>query len=203
MYLFFDTETTGTPKNYKASFKDIDNWPRVTQLAYQVYDENFNCIFSYSSLIKPNGWTIPTVEELTASGSKDPNFFVNNNMSTERCEKEGLELSHVLFEFIDWIEKSRYVLAHNLNFDLAVISCEIFREKLEVKNKPIKICTMQSTTDILQLPGTYGFKWPTLTELHNYLFGCDFDKAHDALNDVEATAKCFFELVKRKLIQLQ
>ena len=28
-------------------------------------------------------------------------------------------------------------------------------------------------------------------------------KAHDAANDVEATAKCFFELVKRKLIQLQ
>ena len=31
-YLFFDTETTGLPKNYNAPITDTDNWPRLVQL---------------------------------------------------------------------------------------------------------------------------------------------------------------------------
>lgn len=33
MYLFFDTETTGLPKNWKAPVSDLNNWPRLVQLA--------------------------------------------------------------------------------------------------------------------------------------------------------------------------
>ncbi len=33
MYLIFDTETTGLPKNYNAPLTDADNWPRLVQLA--------------------------------------------------------------------------------------------------------------------------------------------------------------------------
>jgi len=29
MYLFFDTETTGLPRNWKAPVTDLDNWPRM------------------------------------------------------------------------------------------------------------------------------------------------------------------------------
>lgn len=39
MYLFFDTETTGLPKEYRARTEDVDNWPRVVQLAWALYDE--------------------------------------------------------------------------------------------------------------------------------------------------------------------
>ena len=41
---------------------------------------------------------------------------------------------------------------------------------------------------------------PKLQELHRKLFGCDFDNAHDALSDIRATEKCFWEMRKRKLI---
>ena len=61
---------------------------------------------------------------------------------------------------------------------------------------------MKSMTDIMQLPGPYGFKYPSLNELHNWLFGCSFEGAHDALDDVKATAKCFFELKRKKLITI-
>jgi hypothetical protein len=37
MYLFFDTETTGLPKNYKAPVTDLNNWPRLVQLAWLFY----------------------------------------------------------------------------------------------------------------------------------------------------------------------
>jgi hypothetical protein len=44
MYLFFDNETTVLPRNWKAPVTDLNNWPRVVQLAYLLYDENGNKI---------------------------------------------------------------------------------------------------------------------------------------------------------------
>lgn len=38
MYLFIDCETTGPPKNYRAPVDDLDNWPRLVQLAWARYD---------------------------------------------------------------------------------------------------------------------------------------------------------------------
>ena len=57
-----------------------------------------------------------------------------------------------------------------------------------------RLCTMLSSTQYCQLPGGYGFKWPTLTELHNILFGRDFEDAHDAAGDINATERCFWRL---------
>ena len=37
-FVAFDTETTGLPKEYDAPYTDIDNWPRLVQLAWIVYD---------------------------------------------------------------------------------------------------------------------------------------------------------------------
>ena len=58
----------------------------------------------------------------------------------------------------------------------------------------------EATTEYCQLPGKYGYKWPTLSELHIKLFGEDFEGGHDALEDVKACAKCLFELQNRQLI---
>ena len=59
------------------------------------------------------------------------------------------------------------------------------------------ICTMSSTTDFVQASWNsyYGeWKWPKLQELHFKLFKTHFENAHNAMADVEATIKCFFEL---------
>ena len=39
MFLVFDTETTGLPKQYNAPLTDFDNWPRLVQLAWQLHDD--------------------------------------------------------------------------------------------------------------------------------------------------------------------
>ncbi len=39
MFLVFDTETTGLPRDWNAPKSDFSNWPRVVQLAWQLYDE--------------------------------------------------------------------------------------------------------------------------------------------------------------------
>jgi DNA polymerase III epsilon subunit-like protein len=202
MYIFFDTETTGLPKNWKAPVTDTDNWPRVTQLAWQVYDKNGKLLNERCDLIKPDGWTIPTVEELRKEGNKNPHFFEENNMSTERCEREGVELSEILKDFVNKVNGNEYLIAHNMSFDEKIIGCEMVRQNMKFREEPKKVCTMQESTYYCkQKPFRFGkYKWPTLTELHNKLFNEGFDGAHDALADVKACAKSFFELKKRKII---
>ncbi len=57
---------------------------------------------------------------------------------------------------------------------------------------------MQATTNYCRLPGPYGYKWPTLQELHMKLFQESFEDAHHALVDVRACARCYFELKRLK-----
>ena len=59
MYLIFDTETTGLPKNWKAPITDTDNWPRCIQIAWQIHDSNGAIVSHKDYLIKPDNFTIP------------------------------------------------------------------------------------------------------------------------------------------------
>jgi DNA polymerase III subunit epsilon len=189
--IFFDTETTGTPKNYNAPMLDVNNWPRVTQLAWIVTNEFGEISQEFQSLIKPDGWEIPKEK-----------FFLDNNMSTERCESEGQSMPHILNCFIQDAIECDYLVAHNISFDYNILGAEMIRYEKKVGKKLNQICTMKSTTDFCQLPGPYGFKWPKLEELHRKLFNCEFEGAHDALFDVRITVKCFFELLKLNIIKL-
>ena len=42
MFLIFDTETTGLPRNWNAPLSDAENWPRCIQIAWQLHDESCN-----------------------------------------------------------------------------------------------------------------------------------------------------------------
>ncbi len=189
IYLFFDTETNGKAINFNADFRDVDNWPRITQLAYAVFSEHGRLIGTSSTMVKPDGWVVPTEQ-----------FFIDNNMSTERCEAEGIPITYVLYEFVEVINHCGVIIAHNIAFDLPVVQAEMHRIGIKATKRPSKFCTMKQTASICRLPRN---KWPKLEELHKFLFYSDFDGAHDALNDVMATAKCFFELKNTGLITIE
>lgn len=192
MFIVFDTETAGKPKDYKAPMRELDNWPRVSQLAWAVYNTGGVMISQRSHLIKPDGWVIPTEK-----------FFTDNNMSTERCEREGLPMLDILSSLLTDIQFCEYLVAHNLQFDYNVLGAEMLRYGVKSGKRLKLICTMAESTDYCKLPGTkYGFKWPSLAELHNKLFACNFDGAHDAMADVLACGKCFFELKEKGIITL-
>lgn len=190
MYLFFDTETTGLPKDYKAPASDSNNWPRIVQIAWSIYDAEGNSWENYEYIIKPNGFTIP--EEVARI----------HRVSQERAEKEGVELELALKHFSEDVKKADFIVAHNIDFDDKVISAEFYRLGMwNVLDTAQKICTMKSSVDFCRIPNAYGrYKWPNLDELHKCLFGIGFPDAHDALIDVGACAKCFFELKNRNII---
>lgn len=183
MYLFFDVETTGLPKNWKAPVTDLDNWPRLVQLAFLYYDRNGNKISGGDFIIKPDGFSIPK----EASGI--------HGISTERAIREGKPLSLVLQQFKSLIDLAEVLVAHNMSFDENIVGAEFLR--LGMRN-PIpakrKICTMESSTNFCAIPGKNGYKWPRLSELHYKLFQTGFEEAHNAAVDITVTAKCFWEL---------
>lgn len=183
MYLFFDTETTGIPRNYKASVSDLDNWPRLVQIAWIVTDDSENEIKSAEYVIKPNGFTIPK-EAARIHG-----------ITTELASQSGVDLNPVLEEISEDISGAMVLIAHNMQFDEKILGAELLRmgHLNAVDGKPRK-CTMQSSTNFCRIPGPYGNKWPKLQELYNKLFREGFDNAHSALADVRACSRCYFEL---------
>lgn len=187
--IFFDTETNGKPIDHRAAITNTDNWPRITQLAFQVCNRQGEVIKSFQSLIKPDGWVIPMEK-----------FFIDNGHSTERCESEGIPINEALDEFIEAINGAEMIVAHNMAFDYPVVICEMIRYKRKAEGKPKQFCTMRESTDICRLEGKYGYKWPSLQELHVFCFGSEFDGAHDAMADVTVCRKSFFDLASKGLI---
>ena len=188
-YLFFDTETTGIPQNYNAPASNTNNWPRLVQLGWILTDESGNEISSGNEIIKPEGFVIP-VDASRVHG-----------ITTEVALREGKPLEQVLQSFLKDAEGIKCFVGHNVSFDQKVIGAELYRLGIaDTVSSSRSLDTMIAATDFCKIHGTYGYKWPKLIELHRKLFGCDFEDAHDAMADITATKKCFFEMRRRKLI---
>ncbi len=87
MFLIFDTETTGLPKNYKAPVSDSENWPRMVQIAWQLHSNDGKLITAKNHIIKPDGYDIPI------------GISKIHGITTERAERDGIDLRAVLEEF--------------------------------------------------------------------------------------------------------
>jgi len=183
IYLFFDTETTGLPQDWKAPVSDTNNWPRIVQIAWVLSSQDNGRLESKDFIIKPEGFSIP-------KESSDV-----HGISTEQAYEEGKDLLDVLTEFDKDLRNSTRLVAHNISFDEKVLGAEFIRKGIENDFfEKRRLCTMQKSTDYCKLPGRYGYKWPTLSELHITLFGKDFEDAHNAMGDVIATENCFWKL---------
>jgi DNA polymerase-3 subunit alpha len=193
MFLIFDTETTGLPRDYNAPVSDLTNWPRIVQIAWQLHDANGKLISNHNLIVKPEGFSIPYNAEKV------------HGISTERALREGHDLKEVLYKFLEDVNQATYLAGHNIEFDINVTGCELLRlgenNYLEEKKS---LDTKDLSTDYCAIPGGKGgrFKWPTLTELYTKLFNEGFGDAHDAAYDVSATGKAFFELIRLNVIRV-
>jgi DNA polymerase-3 subunit alpha len=188
MYLIFDTETTGLPKRWNAPITDTDNWPRCIQIAWQLHDDMGNCIEHQDYLVQPEGFNIPYDAEKI------------HGISTELAQEQGIPLAEVLEKFNDVLGRTKFVVGQNVKFDLNIMGAEFVRGDVEnqLQELPVLDTCTEHTANLCQIPGgRYGkFKLPTLTELHEHLFNKPFGDAHNATADVEATTRCFFELLR-------
>ncbi|MEY4350191.1 MAG: hypothetical protein RL078_234, partial [Bacteroidota bacterium] len=194
MYLIFDTETTGLPRDFNAPITDTDNWPRVVQLAWQLHDESGELISQKDFIIKPEGYNIPFESERV------------HGISTELAHALGEDLSEVLAQFNKDLSRANFMVGHNLKFDINVLGAEYVRQGQDTPLvKPVLDTCTEKTALLCQIPGGRGgrFKLPTLTELHEFLFQESFSEAHNATADVESTTRCFLELIRKEHYTLE
>ncbi len=181
-FLIFDTETTG--------FNARD---RLVQLAWELYDEE-NLIEQQSLIVKPYKFTIPA------------NVVKIHGISTQYANEVGFPLPYVLRVFLKRLNAADYIVGHNIDYDIKVLSSEYSRLRIPspILRKP-RICTMRESVDYVKLPPGNLFaryKLPKLSELYRFLFGKEMQGAHNAKYDVRATAECFFELRRRGVIKV-
>ncbi|MFT6882690.1 MAG: DNA polymerase-3 subunit alpha, partial [Marinoscillum sp.] len=157
MYLIFDTETTGLPRNKNAPLTDFENWPRLVQLAWQLHDSTGKLLSQGNHIVKPDGFTIPF------------NAQKIHGISTERALEVGEDLSAVLDTFKIDLAKAKVLVGHNIEFDNKIIGAEFLRTKQDnlLEEFP-NIDTASETKEYCQLQGGIGgrLKMPKLIELY-------------------------------------
>lgn len=177
--VILDTETTG--------FKtEID---QIAQLAYLI-------IINGEVKSKKNFFF--TVDKMD-KGAENTHGF-----SIERLKvlSNGKRFSHYAQEIFQDLDEAM-IVCHNSQFDIPFIQIEF--ERIGVRIKPQNIfCTMKYYTNVLKIKNSYGYKWPTLTEVLDYyginsidikrkmnIFYGETSDAHDARWDIIATMEIY------------
>ncbi len=187
--LFFDTETTGLPKQRnKSATEDPSNWPEAVSISWIVTEGN-KILRAKSYIVKPTHWHIP------------PESVQIHGISQEMALQHGFELNHILGEFIRDLRTVDAVIAHNLEFDKNVITAAAIRLKHDhaLLWPPLDFCTMEASRVICRLPllsanALFKFKSPKLSELYKHLFNQEPQKLllHSSLGDVMILYTIFF-----------
>lgn len=195
-YLIVDTETTGLPKRRNAEVEDIQNWPRVVQVAWMLVDEQ-GLLVDDDCLIVRNKGVVPKAAEDV------------HGISTEKMRTEGVAPSEAYAKLMEQARNAEYIVMHNVDFDLPVLAADMLRHKLEGLSEEFQakrfVCTMRAGRDECRIDnGRGGYKYPKLTELFGHLYFNDTDVPiggmHSADADVLVTYRCFMKLKEKNKV---
>ncbi|MBL8889291.1 MAG: 3'-5' exonuclease [Planctomycetaceae bacterium] len=114
-YMFFDTETTGLPRQMDAPVARLDNWPRVVQLAWILTDFAGRVISEKQFLIQPSNWRM------------QPGALRVHGISISHAQQHGLPLVEVLNRFALDLLQTDSVVGHNVQFDQKILGAEFLR----------------------------------------------------------------------------
>jgi DNA polymerase III epsilon subunit-like protein len=191
--LFFDTETTGLPKDkHLNAMLSRGNWPDLVSISWilcEVGEAGPVRLAKESHIIQPQGWFIP------ADSTKI------HGISMDDALARGVPLTDVLQKFKEAMTGCRHIVAHNMEFDRNVM---LGAYKWRLGGTPsfwpysAEICTMMISRDELRLPAKYPkkhdpYKLPRLDELWQATFGtAPPANAHSADRDTEVLEKIFW-----------
>lgn len=181
-YAVIDVETTGLIKDrdLKPTKSNLDNFPRIIEIAWAIFSVKGELISEASYLIKQSS-PIPQ-KAIEIHGITDTD-----------CEKDGCELSEILQKLSDEITGGCKIVGHNIMFDKRVIESEFVRLGMPLPFKGMtKYDTLQMARQHYKIGG-----YPKLGDVYQKLTGKDpkieFTQ-HRSLDDVAMTANIFFNL---------
>jgi DNA polymerase-3 subunit epsilon len=193
--IVFDTETTDLPADQNAPISDSSKWPYIIQLSFMVFDTETKEILEYSDHII----------QLDNTVEISPGSIAIHQITAQRSQNEGIPIKQALAQLADNMSDADVIVGHNILFDKRMLMVELTRNKMKnclYKNGlPIpEYCTMKRTTDLCKIPtqnkktGEIYNKYPTLSELHTYLFCKKPRGTHNAIADVMICLRCFVML---------
>jgi DNA polymerase III epsilon subunit-like protein len=187
----FDTETTGFINKKNPS---LDAQPKIVQFAGIMW----------------------TITENGFQEEKQVNILLNPQMPIPFAAsqvhhiydidvRDAPKIDEKIDEILSIINEADIIVGHNIEYDEQMILLELKRVQKEYAYQPKQVvCTMKTSVDFCALQGNGArFKYPKLWELHKKLFDEYFIWAHDAMTDVQATLRCFLQLVDKNVIELQ
>jgi DNA polymerase-3 subunit alpha len=199
MALVFDTETTGIPRRRNGQYSpqnvvDFDG-ARLVSIAWKFLDGPL-----VVHTVRPDGFRIP--EDVSRI----------HGITQEIAATTGTPLADVLREFIADLRRATVLVAHNIDFDVAIVKSELHRmlavseccaNDTANNNADLlwcvatlescpRFCTMQRGYESLKLA-----KWPRLPELYRLVTGLEADvsRLHTAGYDVHCCAACYAALI--------
>jgi superfamily I DNA/RNA helicase/DNA polymerase III epsilon subunit-like protein len=181
MNLVFDTETTGLFKK-GVSYKKLNEFDgsRLVSISW-LLTKGDNIVDQSYFIIKPDNWEISA--ESTAI----------HGITKEYAMEKGDNIKMVLEGFYNSIKRCKNIIAHNIEFDEAIIKSELFRygytNVIEEMDKKHKICTMVKGRFFMNVR-----KFPKLSELYKFLYKEELTNAHCALDDTKNCFKCYIKL---------
>lgn len=182
MELVIDTETTGLTSLSFVTERNYKQWPRLVQIAWGLVGEA-SIEMDDSAIIKPVGFSIP---------SKAVEI---HGITQKQALDEGEDLKHQLKTLSNVMERADTIVAHNLNFDLGVIQSEAMRLNIPLTFPEKRQCTAYLGQAYLRKEkGQRISDFPRLGELHQLLFGVDYEPKHNAQSDVIACASVYTKL---------
>ena len=168
-----DTETTGLPKPYE-SFLNVQ--PKIIEACAILYNED-------GSIIKEHLWRYNPGYRLPPEITRITGLVDADLVDCPRWDRKAHDYWQNVFL------QAGGIVAHNLPFDRDMFEFEADRLGLKFE-WPKMICTVEQSEHILG-------RRMRLIELYEYLFNEPLNQTHRAKDDVEALARCYFELVKR------
>jgi len=199
--LFFDTETNGLPMGRNSS--NPADWPDIIQIAWQLWDYKVmsspSLVERVNHIVKPRPDIVWSTEAAAVHG-----------ISYERANRTGLDCNIVLSQFRETARRAFVIVAHNLQFDEAIVKNACLRAGMDHSTwwPRNSYCTLKTSTLLCKIPGRYvkrpsvePFKFPRLAELYVKLYGNESNlRFHDAGEDVECLVQCFQELMRLRRV---
>ena len=173
-FCVIDTETSDLPNN--------DG--RIIELAWKIFDHRGNPLIETSRIINPSGeWKMSEKAQSI------------HGISKEDVQTFGSSPIEVFHEFItdisEYASKLR-IVGHNISFDMEMLKKDFEKEGIHDNIDFIPtVCTQRLGCKYLGMKEDGRL---SLESLHRKLFGIGVAGAHGALDDVNATARCFMKI---------
>ncbi|MFD3001550.1 exonuclease domain-containing protein [Pontibacter toksunensis] len=182
--LFIDTETTGIPKNWSAPYSDNNSWPLSVQVAWAIYTKDGKEVKAENFYVRDDDFEI------------SPESVKIHGLTSAFLQEHGVQREEVLSQLA--ADLNRYqplVIAHFMQLDYHMVGVCFQRAGMynPLPELPL-FCTMQASSNFLLYPHQHFLR---LSEMYERLFNEPLEHHHNAIVDAQATAKCFFELVRR------